>query len=187
MNRNVLAIALVCLFALTGCPKKNKGHDHKGHDHKGHKHNTRSTPRKAAKPATRAKAPKQDLTSQYEVVRKALAADDLKATLAGAKALGAWAATMKTSPQAKTYTEIAAAAKKLAATKDFAAARLAFGDLSKHTITLLTATKQTKGLTAYSCPMAKGYKKWLQADNDMANPYMGKRMLKCGGKTALTP
>jgi hypothetical protein len=35
--------------------------------------------------------------------------------------------------------------------------------------------------------MARGYQKWVQTGDDMANPYMGKRMLKCGGKVKLEP
>jgi hypothetical protein len=31
--------------------------------------------------------------------------------------------------------------------------------------------------------MAKGYRKWVQADQQLANPYMGKEMLVCGGES----
>lgn len=122
----------------------------------------------------------------YEKIRVALAADDMKATTAGATALATAATAHAKGPQAEAFKGMAAAATKVANTKDFAAARLAFGALSKQVITVLTKSPaQAKGITTYFCPMAKGYKKWIQADKDMANPYMGKRMLKCGGKTKL--
>jgi Cu(I)/Ag(I) efflux system membrane fusion protein len=137
-----------------------------------------------AKPTSRPKATKasfQWLVPSYEVIRKALAADDLKAAQAGAKVLAGKA-------EAATQSALQKAGLSLAGAKDPAAARLAFGVLSKHTFQLLKANAGLKkGLTAYQCPMAKGYKKWLQADANMANPYMGKRMLKCGGKTTFAP
>ena len=117
---------------------------------------------------------------QYEKVRKALAADDL----AGAKtAAGAFSAMSE--PAAAPLVKVAAA---ITEAKDIAAARLAFGPLAKAALTVASSDKEAgKGGLAWQCPMAKGYQKWLQLDPDMANPYMGKRMLKCGGRVPLSP
>ena len=35
--------------------------------------------------------------------------------------------------------------------------------------------------------MAEGYKKWIERTTDYQNPYMGERMLECGGATEVTP
>ncbi|MCB9640480.1 MAG: DUF3347 domain-containing protein [Myxococcales bacterium] len=169
----ILAL-LVALGGLWGCKKGNPPAD------------TPAKPRPAAH-----KVDGAALLKAYEVVRVALAADDLKATQAGAAALAKTAgqeAGHAAGVEQKTLQEMAAAAGKVAAAKDFDAARLAFGEMSKHTISFVVADKaRTSGVTAYQCPMAKGYKKWVQLDKDMANPYMGKKMLKCGGKDKLIP
>jgi Cu(I)/Ag(I) efflux system membrane fusion protein len=177
-----LTVALsLSLATLAGCKKKQPTPT------------PRTTPSKArtASPAPKAKTQGHWVVGPYEVVRKALAADDLKAAQQGAQALAQTASkqagSTKDAAAKGTLQGLSKAATALQQAKDPAAARLAFGTLSQHTITLVTTAKQTKGLTAYQCPMAKGYKKWLQADDNMANPYMGKRMLKCGGKTQMTP
>ena len=181
---SILTVTMTAgVLVLSGCKKSNK---------------------KA--PQARAKAPKAGKVAAkpvaatngawavkaYEVVRLALAADDLAAAKKGATALAAQSKAQGTTAKSATDKTACAgmttAANKLASAKDFAAARLAFGDLSKNVISYLSgAPTRSKGLTAYQCPMAKGYKKWVQADAKMANPYMGKRMLMCGGKTKLTP
>lgn len=173
---HLLCVALVGSIGLAGCKRNQKP--------------ASSEARNQAKRATPSTQSHWSIET-YETVRKALAADDLNAAKKGASALAKLAtskATASTNPKAKAASHgIASAANKLASTKDFPAARLAFGELSKHTITLLSSSGSATGLTAYQCPMAKGYKKWLQADVNMANPYMGKRMLKCGGKTKFAP
>ena len=125
----------------------------------------------------------------YENVRAALADDDLAAakthagTLAAAKTDAAGDAALKTQ-----LSGLSAAAAKLSKAPDIAAARLAFGDASKALITAVaTRPALAEGLHAFVCPMAKGYKKWVEPRTDFRNPYMGKRMLKCGGATKLTP
>jgi hypothetical protein len=35
--------------------------------------------------------------------------------------------------------------------------------------------------------MAEGYQKWVQVSSEMANPYMGKKMLKCGSEATWIP
>jgi len=145
---------------------------------------------KSAKKKT--KAPKaQDsgkwLIGSYEKVRLALAADELGKAKSAAAEIAKEASSQKGLVK-EVASGLASAAQTLAKAKDFAAARLAFGNLSRSVIAHIhNSEKLKKGIQAYTCPMAKGYKKWIQADANMANPYMGKRMLKCGGKTELKP
>lgn len=78
-------------------------------------------------------------------------------------------------------TRAAGAADKLAKEQDVEAARNLFGDVSRAMVALAqTVPSLAEGWTAFECPMAQGYKRWLQPDAQMANPYMGTRMLKCG-------
>ncbi|HET9450698.1 MAG TPA: efflux RND transporter periplasmic adaptor subunit, partial [Aggregicoccus sp.] len=37
-----------------------------------------------------------------------------------------------------------------------------------------------EGWALYSCPMTKGFNRWVQAPGPLSNPYMGERMLACG-------
>ena len=67
---------------------------------------------------------------------------------------------------------------------DPAALRLYFGAVSKAVVTLLVNTPNLqKGRHIFYCPMAKGYTKWVQNNTEIENPYMGQKMLKCGGKS----
>jgi threonine/homoserine/homoserine lactone efflux protein len=34
----------------------------------------------------------------------------------------------------------------------------------------------------FECPMAKGYKRWVQPTDELENPYMGQEMLTCGSE-----
>ena len=118
----------------------------------------------------------------YDATRAALAADDLAAAKKAADALAS------TAQKHTAFRHIASAAASLTGAADIAAARLAFGEASKALITAIAADASLgKGLYAFRCPMASGYKKWVERSKDYQNPYMGKRMLKCGGATEMTP
>jgi Cu(I)/Ag(I) efflux system membrane fusion protein len=66
--------------------------------------------------------------------------------------------------------------------------RRLFGEVSKGVVTILSTHKSlAAGLHVFSCPMAQGYKKWVQPNSKLENPYMGGRMLRCGGRSELTP
>lgn len=135
------------------------------------------------------KAPLREVLTRYEKVRDKLAddkvdglADDGGAIAAGVRK--ASAALSEEAPSAVSQTLIAAgaAAEKLAATADVTAARAAFGELSRSLVSLAsTDTSLQEGLFIFECPMAEGYNKWLQPNDAIANPYMGKEMLQCGG------
>ena len=61
--------------------------------------------------------------------------------------------------------------------------RRQFGVLSEGTVKLLQKSENWRNnWKLYHCPMAKGYKKWVQPTNEdkMMNPYMGASMQQCG-------
>lgn len=121
-----------------------------------------------------------NMTDAYEAVRKALAGDDLVAARAAGTALAKSASAHDSAT--------AAAAAKLADAQDLDTLRLAFGATSEAYIAMLVKMPgMATGLHAFSCPMAKGYKKWVQKSDTIDNPYMGKRMPGCGTPTDLVP
>lgn len=63
--------------------------------------------------------------------------------------------------------------------KDVAALRGQFKDFSKAMEGYLRASG-TPGWSLFYCPMAEGY--WLQAVEEVSNPYYGKAMLRCGDR-----
>jgi Cu(I)/Ag(I) efflux system membrane fusion protein len=73
------------------------------------------------------------------------------------------------------------AAESLASAKDLENARLAYGELNRYLIALAAADPRLQsGWHVFSCPMAKGFKKWIQQSPTLENPYMGQAMLSCG-------
>lgn len=85
----------------------------------------------------------------------------------------------------KPMADLATAAQELAGAPkdDLAAVRLAFGDVSKAAVALLSAAPSAAvDYHVFECPMAKGYKRWAQTSAEMANPYMGEKMLQCGSE-----
>ncbi len=81
---------------------------------------------------------------------------------------------------------IAKAADDLLKATGVTAARSAFADLSKALIAELEAEKAAgrpaTPVYVFECPMAKPYGRWVQKDADLANPYYGAAMPKCGEK-----
>ena len=132
-------------------------------------------------------------TLRYEKIRVLLAQDDLNASKKEAvlmrKDLAAVITQVSHTPSVQAqFQAISEASLQMNQSQTADEQRKAFGDVSKAIITLLNQYKGLqKGWHIFMCPMAQGYSKWIQASADMANPYMGKRMLKCGGKTQWTP
>lgn len=124
----------------------------------------------------------------YERVRAALAADDAAALPEASRALEAAVSTAHADAPPAAEPHIAAihgGAKQLVAATDLDAARAAFGEVSRHVIALLAEDKSlAQGKHVFECPMVKGYKKWVQPDDNLQNPYMGKKMLACGGASS---
>jgi Cu(I)/Ag(I) efflux system membrane fusion protein len=127
--------------------------------------------------------PAAAVVTAYGQVRAALAADDAEATTKAAGALH-----LAAGKAGAVFAELARRVGALHMAADLAKQREAFGAVSKALITVLAADAElAKGVTCYECGMAKGYERWVQSDADMGNPYMGKRMLKCGAKVTLAP
>jgi Cu(I)/Ag(I) efflux system membrane fusion protein len=109
----------------------------------------------------------------YIQIQTALAADSLSGAQTAAKTLSAQAA--KLGPALKV---VLVPADKLAAATDIKIARAAFGELSNVMLGLAGDGTGGKGVRVAYCPMVK--KSWLQKDGEIANPYYGSSMLRCG-------
>ena len=115
------------------------------------------------------------LVDPYLQVQVALSADQFDGVTAHAQAIERAAAALGADGSA-----IVNGAKKLAAAKDIAAARTAFGEVSSAITEYAEKTKSTFGpevRVAY-CPMVS--KPWLTKDKTIRNPYYGASMLTCG-------
>jgi Cu(I)/Ag(I) efflux system membrane fusion protein len=131
--------------------------------------------------------------SGYEQLRAELARDELRSVPEVAPAL---ASTLEEALTRDPATPAAlkqaleasiAAAKKLPREQDLEAARRLFGEVSQGLVqAALEDPRVADGWSLFECPMAEGYKRWLQPEAQMANPYMGRRMLKCGSTLSLT-
>ena len=181
-----LALALVASSALSACKKDESKTDKT--DTTGTTDTKADAGKKAAaSPAEAARA----IMEPYEACRAKLAGD--QASIAGCAAEIAAAARAN---QAALEGDAAAAAGQIASAAD-ALARMPAGDIEKLRAGFGEVSKPVQGLLAavpevaadyklYECPMAKGFNRWAQpdmgADHQMANPYMGKKMLHCGSQ-----
>lgn len=125
------------------------------------------------------------ILTAYERVRVLLAADEMKGVPEAAREIeGSAKAAGEASATTPHFAAIATGASKLAAASNLNAARDSFGEVSRHVIALLASDKAlARGQFVFECPMVSGYKKWVQPSEDLQNPYMGKRMLACGGES----
>ena len=125
---------------------------------------------------------------EYEAIRALLANDTGKGVAAHARRMkqAAVAVSKGAAESAKPHlADAAASADKLAAVDegDLAAVRLAFGEVSKPLVALLASDpKAAVDYHTFECPMAKGYKQWIQPNAELENPYMGQKMLTCGAE-----
>lgn len=126
--------------------------DDKKHDHKDHKGH---------------EAHAGHMLKGYLKVSKALTEDDLKAAKKAAT-------DMVDHDEESSLAKHAGA---VAKSKDIKDARKHFLHLSHAAIKL---AEKKKGYVVMTCPMVKNGE-WLQTDKKVKNPYMGKKMLSCGG------
>lgn len=103
----------------------------------------------------------------YTAVSTALAADDLDAAQKAATELATSARTA--------HSELAEKASAMASSDSLEAAREKFKPLSEDAVKL---ARNEEGYFVMTCPMAKA--DWVQRDKDVANPYYGSAMLRCG-------
>ena len=178
MTHLYLMIAIVTLTASAGCKQQQAEAD------------PAPSPRTAARPEAMSTHAETALR-HYEAIRASLA-DDSTASIANeAKELAAAAeeARERGGPHAPRFEALAKAARALADSPmdDIEKVRLAFGELSRATVGVIAAAPAlAEGRHVFRCPMAKGYQKWVQTDEKMANPYMGKKMLACGSRSDWT-
>lgn len=159
----------VCVFAaVIGCDKKIEQVSEKAAENN---HATAEQVAKEENPTYEFEVIKKE----YEACRKLLAEDSTKG-------IKEHALKIAQASQEK----LAEAANELASLKgdDIAEARLLFGEMSKQLIELLSKESSfANDLHVFECPMAKGYKKWVQPNDELENPYMGSSMLHCGSKS----
>lgn len=147
---------------------------------------TTTTPAKPAVAAVAATVPTGPLgvvLQGYEELRRDLAADQVTTLPAIAARIQAAALQLQTEkkPAAEDLVKGAQALTALGATPDMKQARVAYGELSRGVVGAVAAEPALQaGRFLFECPMAKGYQRWVQLEEKMANPYMGKRMLECG-------
>jgi Cu(I)/Ag(I) efflux system membrane fusion protein len=128
--------------------------------------------------------------ADYEGLRAALAGDALATVPGVAGRLESSANTAKTGAPAKVageLTNLATAATQMKAGGAPDDVRRAFGEASRAVVSLIAANSAlAKGRHVFHCPMSQGYPKWVQTSEGLENPYMGKRMLRCGTKSDWT-
>lgn len=91
------------------------------------------------------------------------------------------------SARSQGWTSVADAAKdlKTMSKNDADAVRKSFGDVSEHLLRLLALDRELASeLHVFECPMAQGYKRWVQSGKKISNPYMGTRMPECGSESS---
>ena len=124
------------------------------------------------------KTPANHVLAAYERARMLLADDQMTGLADAARAI-------EKSATSASFPAVASAAAKLATTTEIEAAREQFGEVSRALVAVIANDKTlAKGQHIFECPMVKGYKKWVQPSDEMANPYMGKKMLACGGESS---
>ncbi len=126
-------------------------------------------------PALAADIPKPALDS-YLALQTALAADSLPDAQKAAAAFVTQAERLGPA-LAKTI----APAKAVSGATGIKDARTAFGELSDAMLALAGDGTGGKDVRVAYCPMAK--KSWLQTGSEIANPYYGASMLRCGSFT----
>lgn len=130
------------------------------------------------------------MLAAYDEIHGALARDDIESGPKGAVPLEqAATAAEKTAPvavgAALSEVERAAMSLQTASASDADSVRRAFGEVSRAVVGLIAAAPSLRaGRHLFECPMAQGYKRWVQTSDRIANPYMGSAMLECGAGRA---
>jgi hypothetical protein len=120
--------------------------------------------------------PARFVLENYESIQKALAADSMTGIPESASTI---AKAIRTDAGNTLPLTVAEEAEKLADAKDLKAARSAFKPLSALLITWLEENNvESSGYQEAYCPMADA--NWLQKEEEINNPYLGKKMLTCG-------
>lgn len=115
------------------------------------------------------------ILESYLFIQEKLAGDSLEGVQEQAKKIAAASAGLKDRELAG---KIEQAAGKVAAAPDLAAARDGFVELSQPMVKWAQKNKP-EGVRRAACPMRKNGE-WLQRKGEIANPYFGKEMKRCG-------
>jgi Cu(I)/Ag(I) efflux system membrane fusion protein len=131
------------------------------------------------------RAPFGAMMAGYGTIQTALSSDTTAGVDVAASAVAGAARVLEstaTGPAKAQYGAIATEAANVASSaSDLVKTRQAFGELSKAVLSLLVANPDlAKGRVVVECPMTSTYKKWLQTDEKVRNPYYGSTMLECG-------
>lgn len=169
--RSHFVILSLILILATACSEENN-HTTAGHDQHAQRVQT---------PAATLKDPNLDAVyQQYQVLTKALVAEDANTAKTAALAIETGAREIKGAAA------IARAAAEISSTSDVKAQRLAFASLNEDLIQLLKETGLDQGnLYVAHCPMALNDKgaSWVSTSKEIINPYFGDSMLTCGSVT----
>ena len=137
-----------------------------------------------------AKSAADEVLNAYEAMRAQLAADAVAEVPALAERLERAATGLARSVPASIQPRavaLGASARLLRETKELPKLREAFGEVSRQLVSILVIEPSLrKGRHVFECPMAQGYKKWIQTGTKLSNPYMGKAMLECGAESSWT-
>ncbi len=123
----------------------------------------------------------------YEEVRGELAADRLEGVPASASRLAdALRIALEgraglAGPIPSAIEGAARAAESMAEAEDLAAARAAFGEVSRMLLLLADSDPRlAEGWHVFACPMTETFDRWMQPTERLQNPYMGPAMSACG-------
>lgn len=130
-----------------------------------------------------ASADRQSILANYESIRARLAHDDASGvpSLAAEITAAARALAKRNVPEKEELKLILDGSRRLEEARgDLHASRVAFASLSEGVVGLLAARPElSEGRFLYSCPMVKGYGRWVQTKKEIENPYYGAAMLRC--------
>ena|GEM_PF-1122799 len=178
-------MTLALAIAAAGCSNKDDSKTKTTHQPA----KTKATPTTRTT-ANKPPAVKTDLSAvmtAYESIHANLAADktDVKADASKLAAAAKSASVPGAGKQPLAQLATAAAALARVDASDSTAVRKAYGEVSRATVALLAALPDVaKSYHVFECPMAKGYKRWVQSSDTLHNPYLGSKMPTCGSEVS---
>ncbi len=124
------------------------------------------------------------ILTPYFQLQTALAKDDLASAKTSAATFKAMLGHGPSHEDAPSLADLTGEATKIESASDLAAARDAFHAISKDLAKMVehVGTSGKSDVVQMRCPMAFNNQggTWLQANEDLANPYYGSKMYKCG-------
>ncbi|HEY5610822.1 MAG TPA: hypothetical protein VIL97_06430 [Thermoanaerobaculia bacterium] len=125
-----------------------------------------------------------DALDAYDDIRGTLSNDQTEGVAQAAARLeiaATAAASQSATPANGKLSAIAAEASKVKVSGNLDQTRVAFGGLSRAVVAFLDSEPSlAQKRHLFSCPMTKGYSKWVQSTKSIGNPYMGRKMIACG-------